>query len=266
MTLQEGTVQRLRELLRRAEHEPHTITLLTDEELAAVEQDAASTPHPTPWIAETPGVSRELAGRFGVRSLLARGLLRETVAAPGAAPVLDVPPEIRIVLDTRRIGLGYVRAMRPQDGAASSKIMVVQPELGTFEEDISIQGFHLFTACNYDDSTSRMARWCLPGREGHPSGGVAHISEAEWPAFLYAELPDATVTDLSIEVFLTDRAGHREADHWLVAYSDSVALLARPTPGHGLAVRPVTTQRLRDLLDDRIARALQYAASPGSPR
>ncbi|MGH3360796.1 MAG: hypothetical protein ACRDO7_18475 [Nocardioidaceae bacterium] len=264
MTISAGTVNALKALLRRADDEPHTITLLTDEELVAVEHDAACTPHPTPWITESPGVDRDLAGRFGVRSLLARGLLRETVPTPGAAPVLDVRPEVRIVLDTRRVGLGYIRAMRPQDGAGRSKIMVVQPELGTFEEDISIQGFHLFTACNYEDSTSRMAHWCLPDPTGRATGGVTHVPDAQWPAFLHAEFPDARVTNLSIEVFLPDGSGRREPEHWLLAYGGSAAVIAQPAPANGLAVRPVSTARLRDLLDDRVAQALQYARDQGS--
>ncbi|UYM04932.1 hypothetical protein [Solicola gregarius] len=258
------TIHRLRDLLQRAAHEPHTITLLTDEELVAIEHIEAATPHPTPWVADTRGVSRELAGRFGVRSLLARGLLRETNPVPGADRVLDVPPEVRVVLDTRRIGLGYVRAVRPQNGTGSSKIVVVQPELGAFEEDISVQGFHLFSACNYDDAATRLARWCVPV-DGPRTGGMMEIATHEWPQFLYVELPDAKVTDLNVEVLLPDHRGERDPEQWLIAYSDRIALLACPSSASTLAVRPLTTNRLRELIDDRIASARRYA-QVSSPR
>lgn len=256
------TIHQLRELLRKAEREPHTITLLTDEELVAVERLGASTPYPTPWVTASRGVSRELAGRFGVRSLLSRGLLQVSSAIPGAEPTLDVPPEVRIVLDTRRVGLGYVRAVRPQSQAGSSKIVVVQPELGAFEEDISVQGFHLFSACNYADAATRLARWCVPV-DGPRSGGAIEVATREWPAFLHSELPHAKVTDLNVELLLPDQHGERTPEQWLVAYSDRLALLALPSSAMTLSVRPVTAHRLRELIDDRIASARRYAGHSG---
>lgn len=258
MSIPADSVRLLRAMLRRAQDEPHTIALLTDEELAALGQDPSSTPEPFPWISQTRGVDHELAGRFGVRSLLARGLLREAADRAGGPAVLDVPPEVRVVLDTRRIGLGYVRALRPDEASPSSKIMVVQPELGVFEEEISPQGFHLFTACAYDAATARLARWCLPADcAGHLGGGV-RIPAAQWAEYLFAELPTEPAV-IAIEVYLPSSSGERAAEQWMVAYGGASAVLARPLGAELLDVQPLTVERLRGLLADRIDQSLRFA-------
>lgn len=262
MTSQPELLHQLRELLGRAESEPHTIALLTDEELVALEHADASTPYPTPWLTRDPR-RREAAAQFGVRSLLTRGLIRATDPRPDAPSTLDVPPDIRIALDTRRVGLGYICAMQPRDDVAVSKICVVQPELGSVEEEITIEGFHLFTACNYTDSAGRLARWCLPSHDGSVVGGTMVISEQEWPKFLYEELPDATVTDLVIEIYLPDADGNRSAERWMLAYGQATAMLAERAGGERLVIRAVTTHRLSDLIGDRIHGALQYARTGG---
>lgn len=257
--IDEPIIQQLQGLLLRAENEPYPIALLTDEELIAIEHTEATTPHPLPWVDSLAGVDHKLAGEFGARSLLTRGLIRNQAASSANPPELDVPPELRIVLDTRRVGLGYVRALRPRGEAGASKIMVVQPELGVFEEEITDRGFHLFTACTYADSTIRLASWTVPENVVRVSGSAIELPARQWPEFLLEELPGMQVSDLTIEVYLPEPGGRHEPEQWTVAYSDAMALLATPLHGERLAVSPITAGRLRDLLDDRIREALHYA-------
>lgn len=255
MTGRLSTVDQLRELLRRGSDAPYSIAVLTDEELIALGQTRASTPEPLPWAQATAELSDDVARLVGARSLFVRGLLT-TDPARADEPVLMLDPDTRLVLDTRCVGLGYVRAVRST--TATSKIAVVQPELGAFEEDISAQGCHLFTACNYGDALSRLAAWCLPVDVGVAGGGI-EVAPHDWPQLVHSELPEATATDVNVEVFLPDEAGRREPEQWLLAYGDTGALIGQPTTTDRLTVRPVGPQRLYELLAARLNAALRYA-------
>lgn len=256
-------VAALRDLLRAGQAEPHTVLLLTDEELAAVTTpDAAG---PSPWLDRFTGVPREVAAQFGGRSLLTRGLIR---AAPGVGspedPNLEAAMELRAVVDTRLIGLGYVRADRGTADDDVAKIAVVQPELGVLEEEVSAQGFHLFTSCTYDMAAYRMARWALPASVAATPGATATMPADRWPAFAWDEL-SANPQDVTLEMYLP-RDGGSSPERWFLAHDDRLALLARPEDDTHLRVGPVDRASLQDVIAERMHQAVAAARSPAAPQ
>ncbi len=259
-------VAALRDLLRAGQAEPHTVLLLTDEELAAVTTpDAAG---PSPWLDRLTGEPREVAAQFGGRSLLSRGLIR---AAPGVGspedPNLEAAMELRVVVDTRLIGLGYVRADRGTADDGVAKIAVVQPELGVLEEEVSAQGFHLFTSCTYDMAAYRMARWALPASVAATPGATATMPADRWPAFAWGEL-SANPRDVTVELFLSPADGGTAAERWFLAHDERLALLARPVDGSDeqLRVGPVDRGALQDVIAERMHEAVDAARSPAAPQ
>lgn len=246
----------IRELLIAGQQQAHVVILLTDEELVALtgEELQESTPHP--WLDRQADVTPELARRFGLRSLLAR-----SVIVPRADPDTDHPGMLvqrraRIAVDTRTVGAGLIAAERVSDGTGSARNLAIQPELGVFEEDVTRDGFHIFSACSYALAAGRLATWALPSADGAaPQEGpavVQDIASSEWENLLHSQLAGAPeVVTFTLSNFTR---GTGEVTEWVLGHDAERALLARPLPESPwqLRVEAVTAGLLAELLLEQI--------------
>lgn len=242
----------IRELLVAGQQDAHVVIMLTDEELAALTEDGLQESTPHPWLDAQPDVTTELARRFGLRSLLARSVIVPQVDPVTGRPAMLVQRRARIAVDTRVVGAGLVAAERVSGATVSARNLAIQPELGVFEEDVTPDGFHVFSTCSYPLAASRLATWALPAAVGFmPEPAVVRgITADEWPDLLRSELtgePDVVTFTLSIR-------RPEGVTEWVLGHDDERALLARPLPESPwqLQVTAVAVAQLTELLLEQI--------------
>lgn len=247
-------IDHLRELLGGGE-DPQPFAVLADEELAAMDTADFSELTVQPWIDEQSGVDSSVAARFGLRSLFLRGLL--VPDDEDGAETLTMSDELRLTVDARRLGTGFVRATSRHGGVHTARINVLQAEIGGFEEDVTADGFHLFAGCSYGVAAERIAAWAVPIADVPGASGSRRIPVERWPTWTLEELA-LDQRHVEIDLFLPRAEGDLGEERWIVAHDDDVAVLAQPLePQHTeLQVSPVTPGSLAALLRERIESTL----------
>jgi hypothetical protein len=249
-------IDHLRELLDGGE-DPQPFAVLADEELAAMDNSDVSELTVQPWIDEQTGLDPALAARFGARSLFLRGLL--VPDDEDGAETLTRSDELRLTLDARRLGTGFVRAISRHGGVHTARINVLQAELGGFEEEVTADGFHLFAGCSYRVAAERIAVWAVPITAAPVASGSSRIPVERWPTWALDEL-GLDHRQVEIDLFLPRPEGDLGEERWVVAHDDDLAVLAEPLgPQHTeLQVSPVTPGSLTARLRERLQTALGH--------
>ncbi|UYM06371.1 hypothetical protein [Solicola gregarius] len=251
-------VAHLRTALSGAVEGHRPFQILSDEELVAIEDPRASEFSMQPWIDSLEDdLAERTVARFGERSLLLRGLLRPKADESGATLVPS--DELRLAAEARYLGVGYIMMRSTYARARSGRYVVLQPEIGGYEEDIDSDGMHVYSACTYAAATRRLAEYALP-HVRHNSGGVrVRIRASHWQRWLVNEL-GADVRPVQVNLFLRGASVALEPDVWLVASAGDVGLLA-VREQDDLLVTSMTRARLERRLAERVAHSLRIDLS-----
>lgn len=244
----------LKSSLATADDGVATFQWMSDEETAAIEQPDESEFTVQPWIEAQQDIDPSIGGRFGERSLFLRGLLEIGAADDSGEPVLQPSEELRLVLDARRLGVGYILARSVHDGVRTARNNVLQPEAGTFEEHIDEQGIHLFSACTYRAAMSRLATWALPDAQHGGAEMRTRISPDRWHVWIVNEL-GSDVRAVEVNLFLPGPSGSLEPETWALAHGHGIAVLGT-ADGESLQLASMTTERLEQRLRERLSISL----------
>ena len=249
----EHLIAHLRDVLRSGQdHVPFQI--LSDEELAAIDHDHESEFILQPWIEGQPDIDAAVSARFGQRSLFLRGLLEPwSEEATGDATFLP-SKQLKFVTDARRLGVGYIMVRATYDGNRTGRYVVLQSELGGYEEDIDDDGIHVYAACSYRSALERLADFALPIPDHHGVEVRARIAADRWQPWLLNELGVDT-RPVQVNLFLPAASGALEPEAWLVAHANEIGLLATRV-GDDLQIASMTPSRLYDRLAERVSIAL----------
>lgn len=231
-----------------------TFQWLSDEETAAIEQPDESEFTVQPWIEAQQDIDAGIGGRFGERSLLMRGLLEIGTDEGSGEAVLQPSDELRLVVDARRLGVGYILARAVHDGVRTARNNVLQPATGTFEELIDEQGIHLFSACTYRAAMTRLAGWALPDAQHSGAEMRTRISPDRWHVWIVNEL-GTDVRAVEVNLFLPGPSGSLEPETWALAHGHGVAVLGT-AEGESLQIASMTTERLQQRLCERLSISL----------
>lgn len=224
---------------------------LSDEETAAIETDDDSELSVRPWIDAQRDIDPSVCARFGERSLFMRGLLVPETDEPNATATLSASDELQLVVDARRLGVGYVLARAVAGGVRTALNNVLQARAGTFEEEIDDEGIHVFSACTYRAAVARLAEWTLPSTDHAGAPMRTRIPVERWQPWIVNEL-GTDVRAVEINMFLPGDGASLEPRTWLLADGFETAVLAIPD-GDSLRVTSMTRTQLREHLTDRIA-------------
>lgn len=252
--MSEQLISFLRSSLADAEHGCTTFQWLSDEETATLEGSEESEFTVQPWIEAQPDVDPALAARVGERSLLLRGLLRVETDDESGDAGLAPTDDLRLLIDARRLGAGYILARSLYDGVRTAHNNVLQPELGSFEEEIDEHGIHLFSACTYRAAIARLAAWALPGAHHDGVEMRTRISADRWQVWIVNEL-GSDVRAVEVNLFLPGPSGALEPETWALAHGHEIAVLGIPEDG-SLHLASMTTERLEARLWKRLTDSL----------
>lgn len=232
---------------------------LSDEETAAIEQPGKSDYTVRPWIQAQDDIDPSVCMRFGERSLLLRGLL-EPDAHENGRTVLVPSLSLRRVIRARQDGIGYLLGRAVHDDSHTALYHVLQPSIGSFEEQVDDQGIHVYSACTYRAALSRLADWALPGTDHAGAQMRTRIPVGRWSQWLLNEL-GADVRIVELTVFLPDATGRLAGKTWHLAHAHGVGVLATTEDEHSLQVASVTRARLTETLTRQVSSALHVSIS-----
>lgn len=255
-------VEFLKDCLANSGGDPVTFTVLSDEEIAAIDQTVDPEFSICPWLDAQDDLEPAAFARFGERSLVLRGMLEPQTDETTSELTFAISDELQLVADARRDGIGFLRFTARYDGVRTGRLVVLQQEVGAFEEDVAVEGFHYFTACGFADASRRLAEWSLPIPDEGDLRGEARIAAAEWGAWAVNEL-GADARHVEADLHLPGRTGQMRSMHWIIAHNDDSAVLAQPD-GSGseqLQVTTTTPSMLTRVLSTEIHNAI--ATSPG---
>ena len=247
-------VEYLRSALTGTGKDVATYEWMSDEETAAIEQTDDSRFTVRPWLEQQDDIDPSVPARFGERSLVMRGLLVAGTDPETGEPALVPSDELRFLADTRRLGVAYILARAIERGRRSARTNILQEQIGSYEEDIDDEGIHLFSACTYRATVSRLAEWALPNAD---RGGVqmrTRISTDRWQRWIINEL-GVDVRAVELDLFFPGTDGEVAPQTWLLAQGLETAILAE-REGESLQITSMTRTRLEELLAERIAASL----------
>ena len=244
----------LRSALSNSTDGTYTFQLLSDEEIAAIDQRVRSELSVQPWL-DANGITLAQAAQFGERSLFLRGLLEPSDEQSSDGIRLQASDALQLVADARRLGDGHLMARSSHGGVRTGRYVTLQTRAGAFEETVDAEGMHLFTACTHRAALERLAEWALPVEErpGAPVRGSVPVER--WNTWIMNEL-GIGARQAEILLFLPDPSGAIAAESWLLAHAHGVGLIAYPDGGHELRVATCTSDRLVEQLHERVTAAL----------
>ncbi|MGH3360154.1 MAG: hypothetical protein ACRDO7_15235, partial [Nocardioidaceae bacterium] len=250
-------VSYLRARLIDAGQECFPYQIMSDEEMSAIEVGDDSPFVVRPWIDSQDDVDTALAARFGQRSLLLRGLLEVNTDAGSDEPSITIGDDLQFVIDSRRQGVGYIMARSSSRDEQSACNNALQPQIGTFEEEIDGEGYHLFTACTYAAAMRRLAAWALPDVSHHGAEARTRIPVGRWGEWIVNELGvDSTVGE--IDFFLPCADDPAVPETWRIAHAYGAGVLGL-REGETVLVVSMTTDRLAARLSRRVSQSLGVA-------
>lgn len=219
---------------------PAAFAVLSDEEIAAIDQAVDPDFSVRPWIDAQEDLDPMAFARFGERSLVLRGMLVPRVEETTSNLAFTVSDELQMLADARRDGIGFLRFTTRHDGVHTGRIVVLQAEVGGFEEDVAFEGFHYFTACSYADVARRLAEWSLPIPDAGDVPGEVRVGAGGWGAWVVNEL-GVDARHVEADLYLPGPTGDMRSVHWMVAHNDADAVLARPDASGGDRLRVTAT-------------------------
>lgn len=253
--MHEHLVEFLRSALASTDEEHLAFQVLSDEEIAAIDEQAESELSLHPWVDAQDDIDPRICARFGERSLFLRGLLEASADRAGGTADLVVSEDLQLVADARRLGEGHVMMRSTNNGSTTGRYLVLQGSVGGFEEAVDADGLHLFAACTYRAAVDRLAQWALPASD---HGGVrmrTRVPADRWHAWITNELgTDVRLVD--VKTFLPGPGGMLGTESWLIAHARGVGVIVTPDDRDTLEVSSMTQTRLAELLGQRISAAL----------
>src|SRR5262245_13597320 len=247
-------------LERLAEAGELQLLRLTEEELAAVDADAASalqTESPPEWMRALADDARTLVLRTALRSLIARGLVRppteDELERTGEAQRLDLQAlaELDLVLTIRRhtAAVSFVRR-----GGLLTVLHAFRSEEreGVLEERFDRSGFRTFVLRGFPETVEWLADLAVPGGEGGDGEPVLAPCQVD-AAQLMRDLTDA---DTWIEAYHNRAAGNRRTSARVLVGDEGVHVVGTafgvdPRPPTALTVNGAGLRRwLRAILAD----------------
>lgn len=250
----EHLVSYLRNALARADEGVVTFEHLSDEETAVIESEDASDLTVRPWMESQKHLDAASASLFGRRSLYLRGLLRRGIDEHTGLETLVLSDELRLVADARRLGVAYAVAVATHRGERTARNNALQPQIGTFEEDIDTDGFHHFSACTYRTALHRLADWTLPNGGDHAGEIRTEVTASRWQRWVTKQL-GADARTVEINIFAPDGTGSYAGEQLRAAHAGDTAVLS-VAEGKTLRVASATTSQLEYQLAERISTLL----------